>query len=160
MSISTVLYFVAEGTLNNDLLVNLGIDDLDSRVVLIKPAQDIIKEVLSPIQQAGSLYAGHVTPNSESFEDIVKSIISNMSEHGFSFENLIVTGFDSTVVNKGWKNCLVRRVELYLRKPVQWAICLLHLYELPFHNMCPTTLNVISCKKGIIALITFYIQGK
>lgn len=96
----------------------------------------IIKEEhYSLIQEPGSLYVGHVTPNSGSSEDIVKSLISYLSERGISLDNLSVIGCDGTAVNTGWKTGLIRRVELYLRKPLQWAICLLHFNELPFRHM-------------------------
>ena len=48
------------------------------------------------IQEPVSLCVGHVTPNSGSSEDIVKSVISHLSERGISLENLILIGCDCT----------------------------------------------------------------
>lgn len=122
-------------------LLGLYLDGRKDDTLVIEQAHSkrfrrIIKEEhFSLIQEPGSLYVGHITPNSGSSEDIVKSVISYLSERDISLENLIVIGCDGTSVNTGWKTGLVRRVELYLRKPVQWAICLLHFNELPFRHL-------------------------
>ncbi|GBL75056.1 hypothetical protein AVEN_243840-1 [Araneus ventricosus] len=88
------------------------------------------------IQEPGSVYIGHVTPTSGSSEDIVTSIISYLSGRGISLEKLVVIGYDGTAVNTGWKNGLIRRIEIHLGKPLQWVVCLLHHFnELPFRHL-------------------------
>lgn len=93
------------------------------------------EEHYSLIQEPGSVYIGHVTPTSGSSEDIVTSIISYLSGRGISLEKLVVIGCDGTAVNTGWKNGLIRRIEIHLGKPLQWAVCLLHFNELPFRHL-------------------------
>ncbi|GBM06104.1 hypothetical protein AVEN_265166-1 [Araneus ventricosus] len=88
----------------------------------------------SLIQEPGSVYIGHVTPTSGSSEDIVTFIISYLSGRGISLEKLVVKGCDGTAVITSWLNGLIRRIEIHLRKPLQWAVCLLHFNELPFRQ--------------------------
>ncbi|GBO39692.1 hypothetical protein AVEN_62058-1, partial [Araneus ventricosus] len=51
------------------------------------------------------------------------------------FSNLIVLECDSTVVNTGVLNGVIRRLELKLQRPIQWIICLLHFKELPLRHV-------------------------
>ncbi|GBL84599.1 hypothetical protein AVEN_191065-1 [Araneus ventricosus] len=37
-----------------------------------------------------------------------------------------------TITNTGWKNGVIRSIELKIQRPLQWFICLLHFKELPF----------------------------
>ena len=41
---------------------------------------------------------------------------------------------DSTNINKGKVNGVIRRLELSLQRPLQWFICLLHTNELPLRE--------------------------
>ncbi|GBM30491.1 hypothetical protein AVEN_156251-1 [Araneus ventricosus] len=59
------------------------------------------EEHYSLIQEPGSVYIGHVTPTSGSYEDIVTSIISYLFGRGISLEKLVVIGCDGTAVNTG-----------------------------------------------------------
>ncbi|GBM69658.1 hypothetical protein AVEN_124441-1 [Araneus ventricosus] len=49
-------------------------------------------------------------------------------------KKLVVVGCEGTAVNTGWKNGLIRRIEIHLRKSLRWAVCLLHFNELPFRQ--------------------------
>ncbi|GBL78850.1 hypothetical protein AVEN_48842-1 [Araneus ventricosus] len=51
------------------------------------------------------------------------------------FSNLIVMGCDDTVVNTGLFNGVILRLELKLRRPIQWIICLLHFNEFPLRHL-------------------------
>ncbi|GBN46741.1 hypothetical protein AVEN_182126-1, partial [Araneus ventricosus] len=93
------------------------------------------EEHYSLTQEPGSVYIGHVTPTSGSSEDIVTFIIYYLSGRGISLEKLVVIGCDGTAVNTGWKNGLIRRIEIHLEKPLQWAVCLLHFNKLPFRHL-------------------------
>ena len=44
LSINTVLYFIAEGTLKTDFLMKFSIDDLNSRGILINSSRDSVVE--------------------------------------------------------------------------------------------------------------------
>lgn len=93
------------------------------------------EEHYSLIQEPGNIFLGHVTPNSGSSEDIVTSFISYLSSNDISLEELVVIGCDGTAVNTGLRNGIIRRIELHLGKPLQWAVCLLHFNELPFRHL-------------------------
>lgn len=47
-------------------------------------------------------------------------------------ENLIVIGADGTAVNTSPNNGAIRLLQLKIGRPLQWAICKLHLNELSF----------------------------
>jgi len=42
---------------------------------------------------------------------------------------------DSTNVNTGKHNGVIRQLEVTLKRPLQWLICMLHLNELPFREV-------------------------
>lgn len=92
-------------------------------------------EHISLILQPGSEYFGHVTPSSGSASSISKCIISYMSEKEVNVSNVIAVGCDGTNVNTGLKGGVIRILEEKLKKPLQWAICLLHFNELPFRHL-------------------------
>ncbi|GBL75885.1 hypothetical protein AVEN_234228-1 [Araneus ventricosus] len=93
------------------------------------------EEHYSLIQEPGSVYNGLVTPTSGSSGDIIISIISYLSGRDICLEKLVVIRSDGIAVNTGWKNGLFHRIEIHLRKPLKWAIYLLHFNELPFLHM-------------------------
>ena len=43
-------------------------------------------------------------------------------------------GCDGTVVNTGYKNGIIRQLELSMGRPLQWFVCLLHTNELPLRH--------------------------
>lgn len=95
----------------------------------------IKEEHYSLIQEPGNIFLGHVTPNSGSSADFATSIISYLSSNDISLEELVVIGCDGTTVNTVLRNGIIRRIELHLGKPLQWAVCLLHYDELPFRHL-------------------------
>ena len=42
---------------------------------------------------------------------------------------------DGTAVNTGRVGGIIKRIEMFLERPVQWIICLLHLNELPLRHL-------------------------
>lgn len=122
-------------------LLGLYFDGRKDETLFIEQAHSkrfrrVIKEEhYSLIQEPSSVYVGHVTPKSGSSEDIAKSVITYLGDQDISTGSLTVIGCDGTAVNTGLKSGIIRRIELYLRKPVQWAICLLHFNELPFRHL-------------------------
>lgn len=93
------------------------------------------EEHYSLIQEPGSLYIGHVSPSSGSSNDIASSIISYLSTHNIPLDELDVIGCDGTVTNTGWKSGVIRLIELHIKRPLQWGVCLLHFNELPLRHM-------------------------
>ncbi|GBM01313.1 hypothetical protein AVEN_170360-1 [Araneus ventricosus] len=116
-----------DGRKDNTLVVDLA---NSKRFLRVKK-----EDHYSLIQEPGSVYIGHVTSTSGSSEDIVTSILSYLSGCGISLEKLVVIGCDGAAVNTGWKNGLIRRIEIHLRKALQWAVCLLHFNDLPFRHL-------------------------
>lgn len=90
------------------------------------------KKHYSLIQEPGPTYVGHVSPFSSSSTNITWSIISHLSKFEISLEKQHVIGCDGTVTNSGWKNGIIRQLELHMGRLLQWRICLLHFNELPF----------------------------
>lgn len=80
-------------------------------------------------------YIGHTCPSSSSATDIAKSITSYLSENGFLLDKLEVVGCDGTVINTGFRNSVIRQIEIHVGRPLQWSICLLHYNELPFRYL-------------------------
>ncbi len=62
-------------------------------------------------------------------------MLSFLEKSKFSLEDLIIVGCDGTNVNTGWKNWVIRQIEVYIGRPLQRSICLLHFIELPFRHM-------------------------
>lgn len=119
------LYF--DGRKDNTIMVEMAHSKRFRRV--------ITEEHYSLIQEPGHIFLGHVTPNSGTSKDIATSIISYLSSNDILLDELIVIGCDGTAVNTGLRNGIIRRIELHLGKPLQWAICLLHFNELPFRHL-------------------------
>lgn len=93
------------------------------------------EEHYSLISEPGSNYIGHVSPSTSSASDIAISIISYISQIGLSLDKLEVIGCDGTATNTGWKNGVIRQIELHVGRPLQWSVCLLHFNELPFRHL-------------------------
>lgn len=98
----------------------------------------IKEEHYSIIQEPGSVYVGHVTPSSGSAQNIANSIISHLTDGGFSLDELDVMGCDGTVTNTGWRTGVIRSIEEQVKRPLQWGVCLLHFNELPFRHLFQT----------------------
>lgn len=86
------------------------------------------------ISEPGSKYLGHVTPLSGSALSIKKKIVTFL-EKKTNFSDLVAIGCDGTVVNTENKNGVIRMLELYLKRPLQWLICLFHANELPLRHL-------------------------
>ncbi|GBN62988.1 hypothetical protein AVEN_25689-1 [Araneus ventricosus] len=48
---------------------------------------------------------------------------------------LEVVGCDGTVINTGWMNSVIHRIENHVGRPLQWSICLLLFNELPLRHI-------------------------
>ena len=47
----------------------------------------------------------------------------------FILEQVKAVGCDGIVTNTGWKNGVISQLELFLGRPIQWLLCLLHTNE-------------------------------
>ena len=89
------------------------------------------------VSQPESKYLCHVTPPSETAMSYASSIQTFLEDPNKSFilEQVKTDGCDGTVINTGWKNDVISQLELFLGRPVQWLICLLHTNELPLRHL-------------------------
>ncbi|GBM71590.1 hypothetical protein AVEN_212941-1 [Araneus ventricosus] len=62
-----------------------------------------------------------------------------------SLQNLSVIGCDGTNVNTGWKGGVIRLLETYVGRQLQWNICMLHANELPLRHLIR---EMDGCTKG------------
>jgi hypothetical protein len=79
-------------------------------------------------------YVDHVSPQSGTSSDISAELLS-VIKHTQSTDSLWAVTCDSTNVNTGEHNGVIRRIELSLNRPLQWLVCMLHLNELPFREV-------------------------
>lgn len=79
-------------------------------------------------------YVEHVAPQSGKAHDIVAELQSVINDTE-SIDSLSAITCDSTNVNVGEHGGVIRLLELYLKRPLQWLICMLHLNELPFREV-------------------------
>ena len=83
-----------------------------------KRVSRVVKEEhISLIQEPGSNYIGHVSPQSGKASDISSSIISHLSEQNISLDEFVMVGCDGTAINTGCRNGIIRRLELHIRRP-------------------------------------------
>lgn len=86
------------------------------------------------VSEPGSSYLGHVTPSGKDAESITDAIMNLMEEERLT-SNWQVIGADSTSVNTGCHRGVIARIEQRLGHKLHWAICLLHLNELPLRHV-------------------------
>lgn len=94
----------------------------------------IQEEHISLVEEPGSTYFGHVTPDSGSGKDIVSSILKHMKCNCIDETTIKALGCDGTSTNTGVSNGSIVLFESALKHPVQVVICLLHLNKLPLRK--------------------------
>ncbi|GBN60657.1 hypothetical protein AVEN_178702-1 [Araneus ventricosus] len=89
------------------------------------------------IREPRRQYIGHVTPASGTGSDIAKCILKYqyLEDIDVDINELEAIGCDGTATDKGWKNGVIRNIELKTQRLLQWFICLLHFNELPFKHL-------------------------
>ena len=95
----------------------------------------VTEEHYSLLQEPGSSYLGHVTPNSGTAKDIKSSITNFLSLNNIAADKLVAVGCDGTNVNTGKNGGVIRLLEVEFNKPLQWLICQLHCNELPLRHL-------------------------
>ena len=94
----------------------------------------IQKEHYTIIKEPSSQYVDHVTPDDGSARSIADEI-ANCIVATNSLDTLPGVICDGTAVNTGRVSGVKKRLELFLERPLQWIVCLLHLNELPFRHL-------------------------
>lgn len=79
-------------------------------------------------------YLEHVAPQSCTAHDIAAELQSAINDTE-SIDYLCAVDCDSTNVNTGEHGGVIRQSELYLKRPLQWLICMQHMNEHPFHEV-------------------------
>ncbi|GBL76232.1 hypothetical protein AVEN_234498-1 [Araneus ventricosus] len=98
------------------------------------------------IEEPGNKYIGHISLTAgEGAKEIAQGIIKFTKTYNMSLQNLSVIGYDGTNVNTGWKDGVIRLLETYVGRPLQWNICMLHTNELPRRHLI---LEMDGCTKG------------
>jgi len=92
--------------------------------------RSITEEHISVISEPNSKYIDHATVSTGSSEAISEALLDS-----FDFKEVVCVGCDSTAVNTGIHSGVIRRLELQLGRSLHWAICMLHLNELPLRHL-------------------------
>ena len=100
-----------------------------------KHYKQIIKEHHHVIVgEPGEFYIFHVTTKNSQGLTIAKAVL-HLNENTTLADKLIIIGTDGTPSMTGIKSGLIASLEKLLGRPLQWAICLLHLNELPLRHV-------------------------
>ena len=95
--------------------------------------QTCIEEHYVIVGEPSGFYLSHVTPDNGSGIKIAKAIFAVMKDTPLE-KKLKIIGSDSTAVMTGKNSGCIASLEALLGRPLQWAICLLHLNELPLRH--------------------------
>ena len=83
---------------------------------------------------SGGYYLSHSTPCGGTGEAVGNSVMEEIE--GTALEKTLkMVGSDSTASMTGAHNGAIRCIEEIVERPLQWAICLLHLNELPLRHV-------------------------
>ena len=96
--------------------------------------ETIQEEHYTIIEEPGSQYVDQITPDDGSARSITGELIScvNGTNSEDTQQAVICNG---TAVNTGKVSGVIKRFELFLKRPLQWIVCLLHLNEQPFRHL-------------------------
>ena len=99
----------------------------------------LLEEHYVVIGEPGEFYLNHVTPADGKGKSIAEAIYEAIE--GTAVEDkLTIIGSDGTATMTGAYIGAIRSLEIVLKRPLQWAICLLHCNELPLRH-CFTDLD-------------------
>ncbi|GBM86349.1 hypothetical protein AVEN_36241-1 [Araneus ventricosus] len=79
-------------------------------------------------------YVGHVTPASGTSSDIAKCIFKYLEDNDVDINELEANGYDG-IATTGWKNGVIRNIELKIQCPLQWFTCLPYTVESPYNEI-------------------------
>ena len=86
------------------------------------------------VGEPGGFYLTHLTTDDGKGLTVAKAL-GECLENTDLKERLVVIGTDGTASMTGPHTGFIRCLELLLKKPLQWSICLLHCNELPFRHV-------------------------
>ena len=113
---------------------------LYGRKIQQKQEREPFKRNIIPSLKSQALdnWKDHVTPDDGSARSIADEI-ANCIVATNSLDTLPGVVCDGTAVNTGRVSDVIKRLELFLERPLQWIVCLLHLNKLPFHHLFDAT---------------------
>lgn len=142
VKVSTSLKRKRVESLSDDPLLGLYFDGRHDKTLLKEKKGSKIyysadkEDHYSLVQEPGSKFFGHITPSSGHAKNITESIFSFISKEApESLQSLQAVGCDGTVVNTGRHGGVIRLLEIKLKRPLQWFVCLLHFNELPLRHL-------------------------
>ena len=94
----------------------------------------IMEEHISCTIEPSGKYLNHFSPKTSRAKDISEELVTLIQDNGSS-KSITSLLCDGCAVNTGVNGGIIRRLELYLCRPLQWLICLLHCNELPFKDI-------------------------
>lgn len=87
------------------------------------------------VKQPGDEFVAALKVDSGGSQEIFEKFRTHFESKHISLDNLVALSSDGAPVNVGVDNGVIRRFEQYLKRPLQWVICLYHLNELVFHRL-------------------------
>lgn len=86
------------------------------------------------VNEPGGYYLDHFTPDQGNARSIANEIFTFIIDYK-SLDSLDAVLCDGTSVNTGRNAGVIKLLELYLGRSLQWLVCLLHMNELPFRHL-------------------------
>ena len=86
------------------------------------------------VGEPGEFYISHITTENLQGLTIAQTVLP-IIENTTLADKLVIIGTDGTPSMTGIKSGLIASLEKLPGRPLQWAICLLHLNELPLHHV-------------------------
>lgn len=96
------------------------------------------EEHITLVQEPGSIYFDHVSPQCCNAETISKEIWDCLALKSVDLEKLTCIGSDGEPTNTGKNRGVIRNLENKLGRSLQWCICQLHSNELPLRHLLTT----------------------
>lgn len=99
-----------------------------------KSKQKVVKKMVQKdniiiVKQPENILLGFVACESGGSECIFENLLSFFGDKQILLDFLLAIGCDAAAVNTGQISGIIRRFEEYLKRPLHWVICILHLNE-------------------------------
>ena len=112
-----------------DITLSVETDDNGKRHI-----NTILEEHYVVVGGPEELYLAHFSPVNGKGKTIVSNLFNIIKDTALQ-EKMLVVGSDCTAVMTGAHKRCIRTLEEFLRRPLQWVICLLHCNELPLRHV-------------------------
>lgn len=97
--------------------------------------KNVKKEHVVLIKEPNNEFISYVTPETGNSDNTANAIVNKLKIMNIPSKNIKLVGADGCNVNVGYKNGIIRKLEEKFNKPLQRAVCLLHLVELPLKKL-------------------------